>query len=72
MFNIHVILSNTPGTLGTLGSVLGKNGVGLEGGGVFSTSETGHANFLVQDGEKARKVHTEAGFDVHKVCRPVI
>ncbi|CQH59148.1 amino acid-binding protein [Yersinia frederiksenii] len=72
MFNIHVILSNTPGALGSLGSVLGKHGVGLEGGGVFSTSETAHANFLVQDGEKARKVLTEAGFDVHKVCRPVI
>ena len=72
MYDIHVILSNTPGSLGSLGSVLGTNGVGLEGGGVFSTPEAGHAHFLVEDGEKARKVLTDAGFDVSNVCRPVI
>lgn len=31
MHDIHVILKNSPGSLGLLGSVLGKNGVGLEG-----------------------------------------
>ncbi|MBP2167242.1 hypothetical protein J2125_000434 [Erwinia toletana] len=72
MYNIHIILSNTPGALGQLGSVLGKNGVGLEGGGVFSTPEAGHAHFLVENGEKARKVLCEAGFDVQKISRPVI
>ncbi len=72
MYNIHVILRNTPGSLGSLGNVLGKNGVGLEGGGVFSTSDGGHAHFLVEDGEKARKVLTDAGFEVSSVRRPLV
>lgn len=72
MYDIHVLLSNTPGSLGSLGSVLGNNGVGLEGGGVFSTAEAGHAHFLVEDGEKARKVLTDAGFEVCSVRRPLI
>lgn len=72
MYNIHVILSNTPGSLGSLGTVLGENGVGLEGGGVFSTNEAGHAHFLVEDGEKARKVLIDAGFEIRSVCRPLV
>ncbi|POT54725.1 amino acid-binding protein [Citrobacter amalonaticus] len=72
MYDIHVILSNTPGSLGSLGSVLGKNGVGLEGGGVFSTPDAGHAHFLVEDGEKARKVLIDAGFEVSSVRSPLI
>ncbi len=52
MYDIHVILSNTPGSLGAMGMALGNNGVGLEGGGVFTTPDAGHAHFLVEDGEK--------------------
>lgn len=72
MYDIHVILSNSPGSLGAMGMALGNNGVGLEGGGVFTTPDTGHAHFLVEDGEKARRVLTEAGFTVSNVCRPLI
>jgi len=72
MYDIHVILKNSPGSLGSLGSVLGENGVGLEGGGVFAGTEGGHAHFLVEDGYKARKVLTEAGFDVCNVRRPLV
>ncbi|WP_288444873.1 amino acid-binding protein [uncultured Pantoea sp.] len=72
MHDIHVILKNSPGSLGLLGSVLGKNGVGLEGGGVFTTPEGGHAHFLVEDGDKARTVLTEAGFEVGNLCRPLV
>jgi hypothetical protein len=72
MYDIHVILSNTPGSLGAMGMALGNNGVGLEGGGVFTTPDAGHAHFLVEDGEKARRVLTEAGFTVSSVCRPLI
>jgi len=72
MYDIHVILNNRPGSLGALGSTLGKNGVGLEGGGVFTTDEAAHAHFLVADGEKARRVLTEAGFEVCNLCRPLI
>lgn len=72
MYDIHVILSNTPGSLGAMGIALGNNGVGLEGGGVFTTPDAGHAHFLVEDGETARRVLTEAGFTVSDVCRPLI
>lgn len=72
MYDIHVILSNAPGSLGAMGIALGNNGVGLEGGGVFTTPDAGHAHFLVEDGETARRVLTEAGFTVSDVCRPLI
>ncbi|CAM3768356.1 amino acid-binding protein [Rahnella bruchi] len=72
MYDIHVILDNTPGSLATLGRVLGINGVGLEGGGVFTTPEVGHAHFLIEEGEKACQVLTDAGFEVRNVSRPLI
>ena len=68
MYDIHVILSNSPGSLGAMGMALGNNGVGLEGGGVFGT----HAHFLVEEGEKARRVLTDGGFNVQAVRKPVI
>ena len=72
MYDIHIILKNSPGSLASLGSLLGENGVGLEGGGVFTTPEGGHAHFLVEEGEKARRVLTEAGVAVCHVRSPLV
>lgn len=72
MYDIHVMLNNAPGGLAQLGEVLGKNGIGLEGGGVFSTGNESHAHFLVADGEHARQVLEAAGFTVCNVAQPVI
>ena len=72
MYDVHVILANRPGTLAAFGRLLGQNGVGLEGGGVFSTATESHAHFLVEDGETARRVLTDAGFDVKNVSQPLI
>lgn len=72
MFDIHVILDNTSGSLAALGLTLGKNGVGLEGGGVFSCGNESHAHFLVENGNLARQVLLEAGFNVQSITLPVI
>jgi len=72
MYDIHVVLDNTSYSLASFGRMLGLNGVGLEGGGVFTTPDGGHAHFLIEDGEKARQVLTDAGFDVRKLSRPLI
>ena len=72
MYDIHVILTNTPGALSSLGSLLGQSGVGLEGGGVFTIGNESHAHFLVEDGELARQVLSEAGLNVKNITLPLI
>ncbi|SNY74062.1 amino acid-binding protein [Pantoea sp. GL120224-02] len=72
MFDIHVMLNNVPGELAALGLTLGKHGVGLEGGGVFTVGEQSHAHFLVVQGEQARQVLMAAGFQVVSVQQPLI
>ncbi|AEN63264.1 amino acid-binding ACT domain protein [Enterobacter soli] len=68
MYDIHVIFENAPGELARFGQLLGRNGVGLEGGGVFGVD----AHFLVEEGEKARRVLLAAGFRVQAVTKPLI
>ena len=68
MYDIHVIFENAPGELARFGQLLGNNGVGLEGGGVFGVD----AHFLVEEGEKARRVLLAAGFRVQAVTKPLI
>lgn len=68
MYDIHVIFNNAPGELARFGQLLGRNGVGLEGGGVFGVD----AHFLVEEGEKARHVLLAAGFNVQAVTKPLI
>lgn len=72
MYDIHVMLNNAPAGLAMLGETLGKNGVGLEGGGVFTVGNESHAHFLVEEGERARQVLEAAGFSVLSVAQPVI
>ena len=72
MYDIHVILRNIPGELARLGSTLGENGIGLEGGGVFSVGHESHAHFLVDDGERARAVLEAVGMQVSAVSEPLI
>ncbi|MBK0031004.1 amino acid-binding protein [Erwinia sp. S43] len=72
MHDIHIILRNAPGELAAMGTLLGQNGVGLEGGGVFTAGEQAHAHFLVEDGNRARDVLEKAGFQIAAVRTPLI
>lgn len=72
MHDIHIILKNSPGELARFGEILGKNGIGLEGGGVFTNEKHSHAHFLVEDGERARNVLTNNGFEVKGIAAPLI
>ncbi|MDV5353480.1 amino acid-binding protein [Enterobacter asburiae] len=72
MYDLHVVLDNAPGALASLGETLGRNGVGLEGGGVFTVSEQCHAHFLVEEGERAEQVLKAAGFTLQSVRKPLI
>lgn len=72
MFDIHIILKNKPGALSSLGNILGQNGIGLEGGGVFAVDDTAHAHFLVENASGARGVLEAAGFPVKGISKPLI
>ena len=72
MFDIHVILQNSPGTLSRLTTLLGDQGIGLEGGGMFSSGTLSHAHFLVAEGERARRVLEAEGIAVEAVHVPLI
>lgn len=72
MFDIHVMLKNKPGALSSLGNILGQNGIGLEGGGVFAAGDKAHAHFLVENATGARDVLQAAGFTVESITKPLI
>jgi hypothetical protein len=62
MYDMHIILKNSPGELAWLGKTLALNGIGIEGGGVFALGGESHAHFLVADGYKAKTVLESEGF----------
>ncbi|AJQ93393.1 amino acid-binding protein [Gynuella sunshinyii] len=72
MQNIHIILNNIPGELARFGKLLGENDIGLEGGGVFTVNHQSHAHFLVENGERARDILINNGFEVVAVTTPLI
>jgi len=68
MYDIHLTFAEDRHALARFGQLLGQNGVGLEGGGLFGRE----AHFLVEEGEKAHRLLLEAGFQVLAVRKPLI
>jgi hypothetical protein len=59
--DIGVVLANEPGALARFGQTLGRAGVSLEGGGVFTHEGVAIAHFLVDEAETARAALEAAG-----------
>ena len=67
MKDLEILLKNEPGSLAFLGETLGKNGISLEGGGVFQNGNFCIAHFLVDDADKANEVLQTTGIKVIKI-----
>lgn len=72
MKDIEILLENVPGSLALLGETLGKHGISLEGGGVFSYDRKAIAHYLVDQPELAKKVLEDMRFDVVKIHDVII
>lgn len=72
MYDIHVIIENQVGALALFATTLGKHGIGLEGGGVFSIEGKSHAHFLVTQPEKASNALATVGLKIESISKPVI
>ncbi|HYY09148.1 MAG TPA: amino acid-binding protein [Actinomycetota bacterium] len=62
MYDLTVILPNTPGTLATMGEALGAAGINIQGGCAISTGSETVMHVLVEDASKARNTLESAGF----------
>lgn len=71
MFDITIDLAGRPRSLADFGEALGRAGVSLEGGGVFTVGGVGVAHFLVADGAAARAALAAAGLG-EAIVRPVL
>jgi hypothetical protein len=59
--DLEILLPDRPGALADLGETLGRAGVSLEGGGVFTHAGRAVAHYLVDDGPSALTAVTAAG-----------
>ena len=64
MKNFTIKLENRPGALAEIGEALGRSGISIEGGGVFTADKVAIANFLFLHDVPARKVLEAAGICV--------
>lgn len=67
MKDLGIRLADRPGALAAMGAVLGRAGVSIEGGGVFTHEGFGIAHYLVHDALPAVRALRDAGIDVVEV-----
>jgi hypothetical protein len=70
-YDITVILEDQPGTLATMGEVLGQAGINIDGMCGFLVEGKGEIHILVRNGSAARRVLENAGINARNV-RPVL
>ena len=64
MKDLEIALDDRPGSLAEMGEALGKAGVSIEGGGVWSVDGNAIAHFLFEDPRAAREALEAAGIAV--------
>jgi hypothetical protein len=67
VFDLAIDLGGRPDALAVLGETLGRAGISIEGGGMFTVEGTAIAHFLVGDGQAARSALAAAGISVTDV-----
>lgn len=71
MDDLEIRLSHAPSAVAELGAALGKAGVNIEGGGVFTVNNEKIAHFLFENGAVAQQALEAAGIEVI-ACRKVL
>lgn len=72
MFDLALRLADRPGELARFGEAMGKAGLSVEGGGVFTVGGEAIAHFLFENGAAASAAAQEAGLDVISVRRVLV
>jgi hypothetical protein len=67
VFDLAIDLDGRPDALAVLGEALGRAGISIEGGGMFTADGRAIAHFLVGDGQAARSALAGAGITVTAV-----
>jgi hypothetical protein len=67
VFDLTIDLDGRPDALAVVGEALGRAGISIEGGGMFTVDGGAVAHFLVRDGQAARRVLDMAGIPVTAV-----
>ena len=61
MFDVEIEFGGRPDGLAVLGETLGRAGISVEGGGLFTVAGRAVGHFLVEDGDAAERALTGAG-----------
>jgi len=67
VFDLAIEFDGRPDALAVTGEALGRAGISVEGGGMFTVDGRAIAHFLVEDGQAARRVLAAAGIPVTAV-----
>jgi hypothetical protein len=70
-YDVTIILDHQPGQLATMGEILGREGINIEGMCGFLVEGKGEIHILVRNGSKARNALEKEGFNARDV-RPVL